>query len=419
MEVCATADLNDDDCERITNHVQTKWLSERPGCFPPPENVDEEHVFPATLPPVWRLTEATSPAAVARRVARPWRDRGIQKADVDAALESNSDCVLFQILKGRVFVEPRSRWNETQQERPWRSRRRKAVFDLLTTLAPDLDRDLEVVFCPTDCVVSSSSRSFDEYHSTVADEVPALTLVGCSKSLNLPFPVFDVRSHDLNESLANWDVVVEKLERNRYKFPNWTDRDQRAAFRGQVQGKSCWYKDRLGTDHSTQCGRRKLFIEASEYPEKFDVDFNFVPLLAQERYRYLIYAEGHCGWSDRLRFLLFLRSAVLMQETICNEFFALGLVPWVHYLPLEYHFTDLSRVYDWAQAHPEFVDRIVANMNSYAAAFLSEAAIRSYALTLLQELSRALRYAPVHRSGMASSLPLDTTLDLLDDAPLV
>lgn len=34
--------------------------------------------------------------------------------------------------------------------------------------------------------------------------------------------------------------------------------------------------------------------------------------------RYQIYAEGHCGWADRLQYLLHMGSVVLFQETMCK-----------------------------------------------------------------------------------------------------
>ena len=88
------------------------------------------------------------------------------------------------------------------------------------------------------------------------------------------------------------------------------------VFRGKVKGKSCYRgsrdgyiaADRRPVEEGVPCGRRRVVAAAAAMPLKVDAAHDYVPLLAQEEYRYQIIAEGHCGWSDRLRLALFMGS---------------------------------------------------------------------------------------------------------------
>uniref|UniRef100_A0A6S8BPF8 Glycosyl transferase CAP10 domain-containing protein n=1 Tax=Aureoumbra lagunensis TaxID=44058 RepID=A0A6S8BPF8_9STRA len=387
--------------------------------FEPPLNENEIKIW--TPPPNFI-------ANIAQAVTAPWVQRKISRSQVEAAAEKDDDCVLFQLIHGEVYAIVNYKKLETWQNSPfpWRARRRLAVFELLQRLAPKLQRDLEVVFCPHDCVLTTNranqpeKKNFYAHHGASNENVLILSLVGCAHSDSIPFPVFDVRTIDLNESLQNWDnVVSQHIIRNREtSFPKWyhQQRDHRAIFRGQVQGKSCWsgdsYNQGIGPQSSIldqyglpSCGRRRLFSLGAKWPRRFDIDFDRIPLLAQEVYRYQIYAEGHCGWSDRLKFLLFMGSAIFFQETFCREFYAYGLEPWVHYLPIAYHFDNLAKIHEWAQSHPSAVLRIIHNMHTYAYTILNQAAIHSYAITVLNQIGSALNYIPVVRSHATTQLP--------------
>lgn len=401
---CARVDLDDDDCHRLVSHsLDTPFdfllqaASSRPNVPSGKDWLPSEYVAPEHLV-----------RTLAFRVAAPWTKRGIGRTEVEAALALHADCMLVQMIRGEVMIGGDvEAWSKSTE---WRSRRRRAVVDLVSELR--FEKDVEFTFCPTDCIVTSTN-DFYKHHDAIASSqpLPALTLVGCASSHNMPFPVFSVRSRDANESLANWDRIVEEIQ----AAPPPVSPSRRAIFRGRTKGQSCWPRNdpsrEAGVASQTndesgipRCGRRRLHVLASRFPDQFDVGYDYIPLLEQyQRNRYQIYAEGHCGWADRLRFLLFSRSSALFfQETFCREYFALGLEPWVHYLPLDYLFDNLEEVHRWAENHPEAVEIIISNMNAYAAGVLSEAAVRSYAVSLLSQIADALRYRPEPRKFMLS-----------------
>ena len=115
------------------------------------------------------------------------------------------------------------------------------------------------------------------------------------------------------------------------------------------------------------CGRRALMSRGAAYPDLVDAAHDYVPLLQQEEYRYQIIAEGHCGWSDRLRLALFMGPLLLMQESSCREFYGLGLEPWVHYVPVADNLQDLRERVEWARAHEADAEAIAARAQALAA----------------------------------------------------
>lgn len=455
QRVCNYGSLGDADCGRLIDYQKMRFRLLRPGgvcdersppapagLLPSPK-LDREFRCPldGLLPPVpaplvgdwaprvrrWRPPPGGVPALLAAEVTAYWRRRRVSAAATRRAADLGADCVLIQVLNRTVYVETPpeklAAWDAILDGtkapgdfRPWREQRRVETIGLIMQVADELD-DVEVAFCPSDCVMDSEdaghNRSFYEHHGARVGESPALGLVGCRGSQQIPFPVFTKRSDDLDETIQGWDAVGPGYFGRGRRRHAWASRDARAIFRGGVLGKSCWRGPGQGLNSSDLakygdwrlCGRRALFAAANRRPDKFDVHMDFVPLGAQDEYRYAIYAEGHCGWSDRLRFMLFMGAALFLQETNCREYYGLKLEPWVHYVPLDHDFHALDAAYDWAAAHEADVLAMVDNMHAYAEHVVSAAAVRAYAAHVLRHLGGALDYAPAHRPHAVPAAP--------------
>ena len=50
-------------------------------------------------------------------------------------------------------------------------------------------------------------------------------------------------------------------------------------------------------------------------------------------------------WADRGKMLLLSGAVLLWQETMCREWYTLLLQPWVHYVPVDYHFKGGSIIF--------------------------------------------------------------------------
>jgi hypothetical protein len=179
--------------------------------------------------------------------------------------------------------------------------------------------------------------------------------------------------------------------------------DERVLFRGKTFDRSCWRGDQGGwlmklfkddkvrggeewgqdkeqgsTDQPEQvlCGRRLLRVLSSQRPDLIDAGYDWQGLTEYMRRRNHLYVEGNSGWADRARLLMLLRQdaeeggdvtvakrggwrngvrevgeadgpVLLMQETMCREWYTLLLEPWSHYLPVDYFFETLLPTTDW------------------------------------------------------------------------
>ena len=211
-----------------------------------------------------------------------------------------------------------------------------------------------------------------------------------------------------------WGRLIDNMQELSAQHP-WEQRDPRAVFRGSTHGRSCWngtagaivddggYGGGATGSRGSACGRRLLrqLMLAPAHAPLFDAGYSFVFLDHQPRYRLTVYAEGHLGWADRARLQLLTGSVLLMQETMCREWYALALRPWVHYVPLEYWFGNLHAAARWAAApqNSAAVRAIARNGRRFVDALLRPAAVRRYAIALLRGYGSALRYRVQRRAG--------------------
>jgi Glycosyl transferase family 90 len=80
---------------------------------------------------------------------------------------------------------------------------------------------------------------------------------------------------------------------------------------------------------------------------------NFVPLINQGVYKYLLEMQG-IGWSARLIALLWMGSVVFILDRDIHEFwFKDNFVPWVHYVPVQHNAEDLHEVFTKVQNMPD------------------------------------------------------------------
>ena len=168
-------------------------------------------------------------------------------------------------------------------------------------------------------------------------------------------------------------------------------------FRGSG-GRSCWdasQKD-VGRDGAAVCGRSLLFRGAGTERIRaagwLDARRNHIPLAQQAGYGGLLSAEGHCGFADRDKHILWLGPTLFHQESFCAEYYMIAARPWVHYVPVSYTFESLEAAIRWARDHPKDVATIRENALDFAGAWLSAAGVLAYFEALLAEIAGLVRY---------------------------
>lgn len=91
----------------------------------------------------------------------------------------------------------------------------------------------------------------------------------------------------------------------------------------------------------------------------------YVPLPEHTKYKYLIDIEG-IGFSCRLKFLLFTKRLLFLQDRQWKEYFWFDLKPYVHFIPVKNDLSDLLEQYEMIEGNPKLYQEIVANAYQYA-----------------------------------------------------
>lgn len=340
----------------------------------------------------------------------PWRSRHIFQVDVERAWRGKSQgewCQLLQIINNQIFHFPSP---FTPPKEAWRQKlfdaRIEAIINI-TRLALSrhggLPRDTEFVFCLGDCVAS-----VDPFLP-----LPDFSVVKCEGSSAIPFPLFDVFRPPTDVSLAAWSHAIDDIKANR-NLHSWARRHQRVIFRGEKRSCSPNASD---DGHSSipvnnmpwsdNCGRP--FARALvRNDERFDFDPPpKVNMLQHEQYKYVMYIHGHCHWANRLRRLLFMGMALFKQVGLCDEYYALRLLPWVHYIPVDYNFKNLSKAVSWAMSHDQEVVAMVDRMHQYAERYNTADFAIDYTFELLVKYTHLLGYDVVRRPGRHRQMTLE------------
>lgn len=175
---------------------------------------------------------------------------------------------------------------------------------------------------------------------------------------------------------------------------------------------------RITRDNWRKVGRSRLVYLGQQRPDLLEVglkvydsqvfgdeyaqinSFKHYPADAQARdFRYVIYAEGACGWADRLKTLLLYNATILLQNTSCSEYYRDLMEPYVHYIPVEGNFDDLLEKISWARQHDDKAADIARNALHLHQKYLTVASMRCYMNALFDRYSKLTRYLPKRRSG--------------------
>ncbi|KAL1521526.1 hypothetical protein AB1Y20_021185 [Prymnesium parvum] len=390
--------------------------------------------------PAWpeeAAAAAAAAAALAPAAAEELR-RGIDEllAEVDAAISPQSvalaarsaavrsKCVLLRGTRGHLLVDFLDSGYEhadfalgscypSRHANFLHSRLHTALRLVARTLHRHRDAaDFDVALCPDDCPPALGGA---------AGARPALTSVSCAAHKSLPFISWIVnveRATDLSE----WDEYLRTMWSPAVP---WEARLPKAVFRGRLRAYSyChgwqnWsaprYREPITAESWRTLGRAAIWSARERSPELFDVNFGNHEEMAEawkltaeqaaardepnslsmseqaRRFRYMVHAEGACGSSDRLKQSYAAPVLLLKQAAPCHEWFERFFRPWVHYVPVDGNFLNLSDAVRWAKAHDAEAQQIVAAANARVLQFLSVQATYTYAEHLL--LSYAKTYA--------------------------
>jgi hypothetical protein len=303
--------------------------------------------------------------------------------------------ILFQIIDSRVFImDP---YEVPKNTKPFYRSRINEIIWLLSRMAKSgRIKNTEFLVSIHDCV-QTVNKAHSYRGATYEESVPAFTIVTCNFSDNIPFPMWEGGA-ERGGGFERWDQKMQEFSSNRQP---WSEKQALSVFRGGNRP-SMYFQNK--SDADLQCdkvGRSRLVYLASKNPSFLDVSvggtcggvhmmLNRMNEIDQQKYKYVLYAEGNCFWADRLNKQVFGPSLIVKQETPCSQFWEPLLAPMTHYLPTDFFFDNLIEQLEWARSNDDKVQQIVKNANEFAQNFLTLAGIEAYVEVLLSEYTSLL-----------------------------
>lgn len=254
------------------------------------------------------------------------------------------------------------------------------------------------------------------------------------RSKRIPFSDIGIPSYD--ETMSKFEEFDEKSKAiaENAQLHSWESRSDKAVFRGGLR--TCYLADddgdivrfQMRDVHKSntwgECGRGRLMYACGggDMQKPFNAshvcvdsghcDADITDRLQQamvknncahnrrmnstdfEKFKYVMSPEGQGQWANRVRLLAFGGSAIIKQAVVCKEYFESLMIPGVHYIPVDYHFNNLTAAIDWARSHDAEVQQMVKRMQELARDYLSTSAALRYFSLVLREYGALLSYKP-------------------------
>ena len=135
---------------------------------------------------------------------------------------------------------------------------------------------------------------------------------------------------------------------------------------------------------------RMTYIDKANFKFSGDKKTNFVPIYEQSRYKYVIYAEGHCA-ACRYGFMMQLGSVILKVDSKCVAdqmwYFPL-LQPYVDHVPVKADLSDLKEQIEWCRANDDTCRQIASNAKALYSRYISRDGILDYMQAIFVEISK-------------------------------
>jgi Glycosyl transferase family 90 len=304
--------------------------------------------------------------------------------------------MMFQVIDQKVYMmDP---YEVPKNSKPFYRTRINEIIWLLSKLATaGRIKNTEFMVSIHDCV-QTVNKPHTYRGATYQESIPSFTIVSCNFSDNIPFPMWEGDA-TRGGGFSGWDARMQDY--GTASQQPWADKEERAVFRGGNRP-SMYFRNKSDSDqHCDRVGRTRLAYLAAEHAGDLDVSVGgscggvhrYLQRLdetAQQKFKYVVYAEGNCFWADRLNKQVFGPSLLIKQDTPCGQFWEPLLKPMVHYVQTDFFFDNLIDQVKWARQNDDKVQEIVRNANNFANNFLTLAGISSYVEVLLAEYTALL-----------------------------
>lgn len=160
-------------------------------------------------------------------------------------------------------------------------------------------------------------------------------------------------------------------------------------------GQSRQYRDRFNV--SMTGGYWSVYAKSTDrrFADGFARDSpRHMPMSAMEQFKYIVWGEGNCGYAHRLRMMLHMGAVIIKPHSpeLCVEPYALQMRPFVHFVPVDRRFSNLTHAIRWIDDHPERVKDIRRNSRLYGRTHVSQMGFVRYVRQLFFVYSQLLLF---------------------------
>jgi Glycosyl transferase family 90 len=209
--------------------------------------------------------------------------------------------------------------------------------------------------------------------------------------------------------------LLEEDEDDSWRSVPWSQRDDRAVFRGTATGSGSdatsnlrlkavamsrnrpdlldagitkWTSTMRIEARNGEKARDRPVVDRTRPPPCRDPTAALSPFVDIEvqarRYKFVLSLDGHVA-AFRLSSLLATGALVLKPASKWKVWYERDLVPMVHYVPVAEDLSNLCETIEWCKARPELCERIVYNAVAFAFRTFSEANIQRYTRGIVEK----------------------------------
>ncbi|KAK9076405.1 hypothetical protein SSX86_004739 [Deinandra increscens subsp. villosa] len=307
---------------------------------------------------------------------KPWKQTGITNEMVEKAREKAH--FKLMIVDGRLYME--------KYDYVFQTRDVFTIWGILQLLEfyPGKVPDLDLMFMCHDWPLIRKS----DYPDNTSVIPPLFHYCGDDSTYDIVFPDWSFWGWP-EVNILPWVKLSKELEEGNQRR-KWKEREPFAYWKGNTHtGKA--RKDLAKCNSDGGKHESNARIHHLDWRKGFkDTD-----LASQCTYRYKIYVEGN-AWSVSEKYILACDSMSLVITPHYYDFFSRGLIPTVHYWPIndQNKCSSIKFAVDWGNKNTDKAQEIGRRGSEFIKNDLEMKLVYDYMLHLLIEYSKLFKYKP-------------------------
>jgi hypothetical protein len=212
------------------------------------------------------------------------------------------------------------------------------------------------------------------------------------------------------EMLQGYKNLIDSVVEANARYP-FEQKHNKAFWRGTTTGKSFLLEEwqtlpraqlvLFGKNHSDLLDAKFTHVTQTNQPEQLtallkeqNLYSKYVSVPDHIAFKYLVDMDGNSCTYSRFVWILFSNSLCLKQISDHEQWYYGELKPYVHYVPFKSDMSDFAEQMTWIDNHPEEVQMIIHNANTFARTHLTQEDAFQYVYALLCSYAKLQTFEP-------------------------